>query len=166
VPRATLVIAPLLMILIVGVTLALDRTHGSSPLDGIWQAHGLVTDATGVTNEPVGQELSRTWTFSERCVQRQCRLWLEREAAGGRSESAPVSRVRGTLHARFRLRTTGCGAPATGTVVRTFDITVAPGAKRLTAHEATRSTFPGCASGGTTDTGTNTLRWIARKRAG
>ena len=162
--RATLVIAPLLMILVVGVVLSLERAHASSPLAGSWQANGFVVKASGATTEQVGMQLSRRWEFAERCGLDECRLWLEREAAGGRIESAPLTRVHGRLRAVFRLRTVGCGAPAAGTLTRVFDITVAPGARRLTAEERTEDRFPGCAAVGTTDRSTNTLRWIARRR--
>ena len=162
-PRSMLVIAPLLMILVVGVVLSLERAHASSPLVGSWEAEGFVVKASGATTEQPGMQLSRRWEFQERCGLDECRLWLRREAAGGRVESAPVDRLHGRLRAVFTLRTVGCGAPATGTVTRVFDITVAPGARRLTAEERADSRFPGCATGGTTDRSTNTLRWIARR---
>ena len=162
VPRFMLVVAPLLMVLVVGVVLSLERADASSPLAGAWQADGFVVAATGATDEQVGTQLSRRWKFEERCELDGCRLWFTREAAGGRTERAPVTRVNGRLHAVFHIRTTGCGAPATGTITRSFDITVGPGARQLTAEETSASQFPGCVSGGV-DRSTNTLRWIARR---
>ena len=157
-----LVIAPLLLIALFAVVLSTTGpAHNPlhTTLEGRWQAHGTVTaDSDPETYQPPGTRIARSWVFSERCTNEQCRLWLTREVAGGRTEAAPVRRVAGKLHAVFRKSTPSCSADP-GSVTRFFDITVAAGAHRLTATEGTDARVPGCAP----ERSTSSVRWTARR---
>jgi hypothetical protein len=130
------------------------------PITGTWIAHGTILNSTG-SNEPVGENLTRSWSIYHACVAARCSFYLERQTAST-PLTAPLQPHGSVWYAQFPPQTNPCGQNASGETTywqtqTRFLIRFSPDGNTFTAGERNYSSAPNCGYGLVTATWNGTL---------